>query len=61
MDEDEQTEVFRVPRHNQVNATEVMNDFAAVIYARIHILTVLSYFPSFKRRLPVGDINYQAC
>ena len=29
---DEQTEVIRVPKHNDVDALEIMNDFLAVIH-----------------------------
>ena len=32
MDVDEQTEVIRVPKHNNVDALELMNDFIAVCY-----------------------------
>ena len=35
VDEDEQTEVIRVPKHNDVDAMELMNDFNAVIYKPI--------------------------
>ena len=36
MDVDEQTEVIRVPKHNDVDALELLNDFNAVIYESIH-------------------------
>lgn len=36
MDVDEQTEVIRVPKHNNVDALELMNDFIAVCYKSIH-------------------------
>ena len=32
MDVDNQTEVFRVPQHNDVDAMEVVNDFREVRY-----------------------------
>jgi len=32
VDVDEQTEVIRVPKHNDVDALELMNDFIAVIH-----------------------------
>lgn len=35
MDEDDQTEVIRVPKHNDVDAVELLNDFNAVIYEPI--------------------------
>ena len=35
VDEDEQTEVIRVPKHNDVDAVELLNDFNAVIYKLI--------------------------
>ena len=31
VDTDEQTEVFRVPKHGDVNALELLNDFIGVI------------------------------
>ena len=31
MDVDNQTEVFRVPQHNDVDAMEMMNDFGEVV------------------------------
>ena len=36
VDVDEQTEVIRVPKHNNVDALELMNDFNAVIHKSIH-------------------------
>ena len=32
VDVDNQTEVFRVPKHNDVDAMEIMNDFKAVSF-----------------------------
>jgi len=37
VDVDEQTEVIRVPKHNDVDALELMNDFIAVIYESFHL------------------------
>ena len=36
VDEDEQTEVIRIPKHNDVAAMELLNDFDAVIYKTIY-------------------------
>ena len=36
VDVDEQTEVIRVPQHNDVDALELMNDYNSVIYESIH-------------------------
>lgn len=40
MDVENQTEVIRVPQHNNVNAVEIMNDFITVIYKLINSLSV---------------------
>ena len=45
VDVDEQTEVIRVPKHNNVDALELMNDFNAVIYKPIgHFRITFSLF-----------------
>jgi len=36
VDVDEQTEVIRVPKHNDVDALEIKNDFNAVIISELH-------------------------
>ena len=35
VDEDEQTEVIRVPKHGDVNELELLNDFIGVIFDSI--------------------------
>ena len=40
VDVENQTEVIRVPQHNNVNAVEIMNDFITVIYKLINSLSV---------------------
>ena len=41
VDEDEQTEVIRVPKHNDVDAVELLNDFNAVIYKPIQLSVII--------------------
>lgn len=42
---DEQTEVIRVPKHNNVDALEIMNDFIAVIHESIYYQLRYNYPP----------------
>ena len=37
MDVEEQTEVFRVPKHNNVDALELLNDFNSVCFHSLSI------------------------
>ena len=43
MDVEEQTEVIRVPKHNNVDALEIMNDFITVIRESIHYQSCNNY------------------
>ena len=43
VDVDEQTEVIRVPKHNDVDSVEIMNDFIGVISESIHRLSMYYY------------------
>lgn len=40
VDEDEQTEVIRVPKHGAVNKLELLNDFKAVIISQLHPMNI---------------------
>jgi len=40
VDVDEQTEVIRVPKHNNVDSVEIMNDFIGVISESMHRLSM---------------------
>ena len=47
MDVDEQTEVIRVPKHNDVDALELMNDYNSVIYESIHSQLYLNNYYNY--------------
>jgi len=43
VDVEEQTEVIRVPKHNNVDALELMNDFISVIMSEFVIIMCNTY------------------
>ena len=47
MDVEEQTEVFRVPKHNNVDALELLNDFNSVCFHSLSMYDLKSISVKF--------------
>ncbi|XP_078343692.1 uncharacterized protein LOC144629328 [Oculina patagonica] len=68
VDEDKQTEVFRVPKHNNADAVEIMNDFIAGLSVRRDSVKMVCYVseldPSFsspgKMKLDLDQASMQS-